>query len=272
MVAPTAGASPDAAPPDEPRSWPVRFGGLVGAGALGSALATVPAALRLDGAPGVCTPAGSWALLFGVALVPMCLAVLALGRARSGFSALRGGDAMTPVVTLLVWLLSCFACFTLLGALLRSRTHHRALGGVVYAFVALVIAVALALALARVASVARRASATTRWVLAGLGAAALGFVVASVRHRLAVAADPPFSSAQAARLVDGLAFALSAIFASTRALSQRRALALVGPPLAAVVLYLGLSAWQACPSLSEALQERAPVFSWVVQRSSPDPR
>jgi hypothetical protein len=266
MAPPTDPGSPGGAPPGEARSSLLRFGGVVGAGTLGAAMAAAPAALRLEGAAGVCSPVGVWALLFAVAIVPMSVAVVGLRRARAGLLALGRSEGMTPVAMLVAWLVSCFVALTLLGALLRARTHHRALGGVVFALGAFVVAVGLALVLVRVGSMVRRASLATRWVLAALGAAALGFAVALARHQLAREAAPPFSVAEGARLVDGLAFVLSAFIASGYPFVQRRVIALVGPPLAAIVLILGVSSWRACPSLRDALEERAPLFSWMVSR------
>jgi hypothetical protein len=244
----------------------LRFGGVVGAGSLGAAMAATPAALRLEGASGVCSPVGVWALLFAVAIVPMSLAVVGLRRARAGLFALGRGEGMTPVAILVAWLVSCFLALTLLGAVLRARTHHRALGGVVFALGALAVAVGLALVFVRVGSMVRRASLSTRWVLAALGAAALGFAVALARHQLAREPASPFSVAEGAKLVDGLAFVLSAFIVSGDPFVQRRAIALVGPPLAAIALILGLSSWRSCPSLRDALEERAPLFSWMVSR------
>ena len=61
-----------------------------------------------------------------------------------------------------------------------------------------------------------------------------------------------------------LAFALGALVASGRPFVNRRALALVGPPLAAIVVVLGASSLRACPSLRETLYGQAPAASWFV--------
>lgn len=253
--------------PDEPRSWLLRFGNVVGAAALGSALATAPAALRLELTPGACSMTGAWAVLIALALVPMSLAVLALGRARGGFAALRGSQGMTPVVAVLAWLVATFVALVGLGAVLRARTHHRALGGVTYAVAAFVVSFGLALAIARASSMARKASASTRWGLAVAAATVLGFLVAFARHRLSQGGG--FANGTGTRLVDGLAFALAAFLASARPLASSKLFALVGPPAATVLLMLGWSSWRACPSLQATLEERAPVFGAVVRRVAP---
>jgi hypothetical protein len=264
---PLTAPDPGVAPPGEPGSWLMQVGGIVGAAALGSAMATAPAALRLEATLGKCSPVGAWPVLFVATLAPMCLAVVGLRRARSGFRALGRSEGMTPVVMLLAWLGSCFGALTLLGALLRARTHHRALGGVVFAFAAFGVALGLALVLARVGSVIRRASPRLRWALAAAGAATLGLAVLQVRHRLGSTA--PFSAAEGAKLVDGLAFALSAFIASGHPFAHRRSLALLGPPLAAVILILGVSSWRTCPTLGATLGEQAPMFGWMAHYSAP---
>jgi hypothetical protein len=263
---------PDAAPPGEPRSWLLKFGGVAFAGTVGSALAAAPAALRLKTASGLCSPLDGWALLFAVAIVPMTLAVVGLQRARAGLAVLGRGDRMTPMAMLLAWAVSCFVGMTSLGSFMRAHTHHRALGGVVFALLALAMAASLGLAFARIGSVLRRASPGVRWVIAALGVALLGVLVAVVRRQLGGEASPPFPPVESAKLVDGLAFALSALIASGYPFVQRRALALVGPPLAAIVLMLGVSSWRSCPSLCDAMEERAPLYSWLVGRGPADGR
>jgi len=267
MSPPTARESPSAPPPGEPGSWLLRFGGVVGAGALGSALAAAPAALRLEATLGSCTPIGAWPFLFGISIVPMSLAVVGLRRARIGLRALGRSDGVAPGVMLLAWLGSCFVALTLLGAVLRSRTHHRALGGVTFALAAFVVALGLALVIARIGSLVQKASPSLRWALGALGMAVLGLAVMKARHQLGDAA--PFSATEGAKLVDGLAFALSAFIASGHPFVHRRALALVGPPLAAIILILGVSSWHTCPALGEALGEQAPMFAWVARSAAP---
>ncbi len=268
MVPPVPRDPPDVLTPGEPKSWLLRFGGIVGAGAFGSAMAATPAALRLQGTLGSCSPMGAWPFLFGVAIVPMTLVIVGVRRARTGFRALGRSDGMTPVVLLLAWLASCFSGMTLLGALLRARTHHRALGGVVFGFLALVMALGLAVVLVRVASIVRRTSSTMKWALMGIAAAGLGFVVAFTRHRLAQGGSSPFSPDEGAKLIDGLAFALSAFIASGHPIAQRRAIALAGPPLATILVILGASSWRTCPMLGQTLDEQAPLFGWIAHRAA----
>jgi hypothetical protein len=249
--------------------WLSRFGGTVGAGALGAVIAAVPATLRVESVAGVCRPGGTWALLGGVAIVPMSIAVLVLRRARVGFVALGKRESVALASIVLVWLVSTFACLSLLGSLLRARTHHRALGGVVFAGGALSVAGMLALVCARAARIARGLPRTARWGLGAIAGGLLGVVIALARAKLGHLASPPFPFEESAKLVDGMAFALSALLASVSPLVHRRFLALLGPPLAVAILVLGVSSLSACPPLRDAVEEQAPVFFWLIALVAP---
>ena len=61
-----------------------------------------------------------------------------------------------------------------------------------------------------------------------------------------------------------LAFGLAAFFASRPSLIARRAIALVGPPIAVVIVALGVTTLRAAPML-DAIRESAPVFAPVVE-------
>jgi hypothetical protein len=247
-----------------PDSSLLRFGGAVGAAALGAAIAAGPATLRIEAATGACGPLGTWALLAAVTLIPMSVAVWALRRAKPGFAALGKPGTLAPLLTLLVWSVATFAALAVLGALFRARTHHRALGGVVFAGAGLVVAVGLGLVTIRLAKVVPRLPRAARWGIGiGLGAS-LGFLAAVAREQIARHAGPALPPAESARLVDGLAFAFSALLASGSPLVFRRSLALLGPPFAVVTLVLGISALRACPALLGAIEEQAPLFSWLL--------
>jgi len=191
----------------------------------------------------------------------MGVAILALRRAKGGFLALGKPGSVAPLLLLLAWLVSTFASMTVLGALFRARTHHRALGGVVFAGAALVVAIGLAVVLSRVASIVRRLPRAARWGLGIALGATFGFLVAVARAQVARASGPSLPPAESARVVDALAFTLSALLAAGSPLVLRRPLALLGPPLAVVILVLGVSALSGCPSLREAIGTEAPLFA-----------
>ena len=255
------------------------FGGMVGAAALGAAIAAAPAALRVEGGAGACGPVGTWALLVAVAIVPMGLAVFALRRARVGFAAggrpawnggaSTGNGSIAPLLTLLLWLVATFASMTVLGALFRARTHHRALGGVVFAGVALAVALLLALVSVRVAAIAQRLPRSVRWGLGAALGAGVGFLIAVARAHMAEPPAPPLPPPESARLVDGLAFLLAALLAARSPAALRRSLALVGPPFAVIILVLGVSTLRACPPLKATIEEQAPFFGSLVGLLAP---
>jgi hypothetical protein len=240
------------------------FGSIVGAGTLGSALATAPALLRLEGAAGVCSPFGAWALLIAGTVLPMSLLVFALRRARAGFVALGLGKDRVPLAMLFAWFGSTFAALALLGALLRAVTHHHALAGVTFAIVGLALSLVLALVWTRLAALTRLIPKGGQWVvMVALGVGMAGVLAWSL-HELTHGSPSPLSNLQNVKLVDGLAFAGGALLVSGRLFTNRRGLALLGPPLAAMVLVLGVSSLRACPSLRDALPGQAPGVSWVV--------
>lgn len=256
--------SPEDLPPEEMGPWIMRFGSAVGAGTLGSLIATTPAVLRLDEAVGVCSPFGAWTLLIAATLLPMGLLVLALRSARSGFHALGQGRDKVSLAALLAWVASTFVTLVFLGAFLRARTHHHALAGVTFAITALVLALVLALVWTRLAAQIRRAPSAVQWLtLMVLGIGLVG-AVAWMIHASTRTSPPPLLAIQRLKLVDGFAFVMGALVASRRPFVNRRALALLGPPLAAILLVLGASSMRACPSLRDVLSGQAPTVSWIV--------
>jgi hypothetical protein len=128
----------------------------------------------------------------------------------------------------------------------------------------LLLAVASAVGCARVVAILSGASDWVRRgggaVLAVATAAALAWV--AVRFFRAASTDTA-SAGAAAIVVDVLAFALSAVFAATPSFSDRRAFALVGPPVAVTMFVLGIITLQSSP-LRGAIDDRAPAFSPVV--------
>jgi hypothetical protein len=273
-VADGRGASPpdpsSQGAPGEPVPWLLRFGGVVGAGTLGAAIASAPATLRVASVAGVCSPAGTWALLGGVAIVPMSISIVALRRARVGFGALGQQESVALATTTLLWLASSFASVTLLGSFLRARTHHRALGGVVLAGCTLAVAAALALVCSRAAKIVLGLAQAARRAALVMGGAFLGLLLIALSSAaLLSVARAPSPRTEDAKLLDAMAFALSALLASASPIVHRRVLALVGPPLAVAILVLGVSSLFACPVLGDAVEEKAPLFFWLVSLVAP---
>jgi hypothetical protein len=260
---------PASAPPP-PRaaadgSFVVRFGTAVGLGAVAALVGAIPATLRVASVategPGA---AQVWLALAAAALVPMVLAVVVLRGAREGLRAFAGPGAGLRLAGVGLWLASLLVGFTLLGRVLRAHTHHHALAGVTFAFGALAFALGSAVVSARVVALARGAPEfARRGLVLILGAAAvlaLGYV--GLRFVRAASQDAA-SYGAAGTVVDVLAFALAAFFASHRSLVGRRAIALVGPPIAVAVAALGVTTLRDAP-VRDAIGVSAPAFVPVV--------
>jgi hypothetical protein len=256
--------------PEETGSVVVQFGTAVGLGAAAALATVVPAALRVASS----ATAGegfvrAWLALASAALLPMIGAVVVLRGARESVRAFAGPDAGLRAFGLGLWLASLLVGFTLFGRVLRANTHHHGLAGVTFAFGALVFAAGSALVCARIVSLARGApDFARRGLVLILGVAAvlaLGYV--GLRFVRGASHDAA-SYGAAGTVVDVLAFGLAAFFASPRALVSRRAIALVGPPVAVVVVALGVSSLREAP-MREAIGERAPAFAPVVDLVPP---
>lgn len=264
-------------PPKPGPTRVLRFGTAVGLAAAASLACVLPATLRIAGA----TSEGAtriWVALGGAALVPMVAAVIVLRGAREGLRAFGlqprpGVDAdwgpssdaaERRAYGIVLWLASLLVLLSVYGSVLRATTHHHALAGVTYAIGALVLAVGSAIGCARIVAILGGASEGLRRgggvLLAIVTAAALAWV--AVRFLRAASADAA-SAAAAATVVDVLAFTLAAGFAARPAFAGRRALALVGPPVAVTVLVLGAITLRDGP-LRAAIDNRAPAFSTVV--------
>jgi hypothetical protein len=194
----------------------------------------------------------------------MALCIVGLRRARAGFAAMGKSGILAASSTRIAWVVSLFVTLAGLGAILRARTHHRALGGVVYSVVAAVLAVGLLVVSARLVAVARKLPALALWGLGGAAAALLGFMGAMWKAQLAQSAFPPIPDVEIARLLDGSAFALAAFIASSGLLRARRSVTLLGPPVTIMVVLLGVSSVRSCVSLMQTLEAHAPGFAWLL--------
>jgi hypothetical protein len=94
---------------------------------------------------------------------------------------------------------------------------------------------------------------------ASSGVATLALAWVALRFQR-VASHDSASAAAAGEALDVLAFGLAALLASRRAFAARRALALVGAPLALVVAAVGIAALRDTP-VRNAVGARAPAFA-----------
>jgi hypothetical protein len=243
----------------------VRVGTAVGLGVVAALAGAVPATLRVASlAAGGPEAWRVWIALSAAALVPMVFAVVVLRGAREGVRAFGGPGAGLRAAGVGLWLASLLVGFTLLGRVLRAHTHQHALAGVTFAFVAFAFAVASAVVCARIVSVAGGAPEFARRglviILGTAAVLALGYV--GVRFVRAASHDAA-SYGAAGTVVDVLAFSLAAFFASRRSLIARRFIALIGPPVAVVVLAVGVTTLRDA-AVQDAIGESAPAFAPLV--------
>jgi len=245
----------------EAGSWVTRFGTAVGLAAVAALACALPAAMRISSANASESTARVWVALAAAALGPMVAAVVVLRGAREGLRAFGGPGSALRAFGVTLWLSSLLVGLSVFGSMLRATTHHHALAGVTFAFGAVALATGSGVVCVRIVSILRDAPRGVRRLLAvalGLTACAalawigLGFVRAASSDRS--------SSAAAGTVVDVLAFTLTAMFGARRSLMGSRLVALVGPPVAVVVLAVGASTLRD-PPLREVIGERAPAFA-----------
>lgn len=250
---------PDSADADDGGSFALRFGTGVGAAAVASALAAIPATLRVahDSSAG----AVAWIACVGVMIFPMLVAVLLLRRARVGLRAIGGTDASARMLGVALWLFGLFLFEAAFGSVLRATTHHHALAGTTFAIVSLGVAVVLGVVCARLSSIiSARSVGVRRFLLVAIaGLLALAIVVAALRFSRAIGAGG--GSSPGPLLVDLLAFGIAALFASRPSLAQRRGLALAGPPIAIAFLGAGLWSVHGSAAIASAIAAHAPALA-----------
>lgn len=248
----------------------MRFGTAVGLAAVAALACVVPAAMRVASSDaGDVGATHAWIALAAAALLPMLAAVVVLRGAREGLRAFAGPGAGLRLYGVALWMATLLVGLSLFGSMLRASTHHHALAGVTFAFGALAFAVGDALVCVRVVAIARGMPERGRRVLLPSVAIAVAILLLAVGVRFVRAASHDAASyAAAGTVVDVLAFALAALFASRRSLVSRRSIALVGPPIAVVVAAVGVAMLRDAP-LRMAIGERAPAFGAVVEALIP---
>jgi hypothetical protein len=267
-----ASAPPPPNSVEDAGSLVLRFGTAMGLTATAALACAVPASIRiarvLEGPDGAV--AHVLVGLAAAALGPMLVMVVALRAAREGLRAFVGPGAGLRAYGVGLWLASLVVALALFGSALRRTTHQHALAGVTFACGAGAIALGSAIVCARVVGILRNAAPGTRrglsTAIAAIAIAAIAWV--GLAFLRAVSSDPA-SMAASGTVVDILAFVLAALlasrlsFASFASFAPRRALALVGPPVAVAVTALGLSALRDAP-LRLAVEDRAPAFAPAV--------
>jgi hypothetical protein len=244
-------------PPPPRAPFLTRFGATVCVAALAALLASAPGALRMGGT-GEIDSTRAWLTLAGLAIAPMLVLVPIARLARDGLRGYFGPGALERVTAALVFACTWLWTLTVVGALLRAKTHHRALGGATFALIALATAIFLALTAQRLGVIV--ASVRTRRGALGVVIAALAVGLSLVLLGLRIArAAPHLPPLDRATLVDGIAFALGLAFVARRSFDDRRVLARIGPPVAVCLIAVSMHALVTSPAAVEAMQRAAPV-------------
>ncbi len=252
----------DEVPVESQRSrspWLVRFGGTVGTATVAALLASLPAALRLQAA-GV-DVIRAWLTPAGLAIAPMLLLVPLTRLAREGlrgFVSTDGSRALERVAAAMVFAGTWLWFLSALGAQLRDKTHHRALGAVTFALAALVSLVVIGLVARRLAVILTKVRERSNTL--GLVAAVLAIVLSALALALRLARGAPdLSPAARATLIDGFAFALALAFSARKSFELRPILSRVGPPAAVCILVLAMHTLATSSTAVVALEQTCPV-------------
>ncbi len=244
IVSEPAAAPPSKRDPHDPRAPAeeapgellLRLGTTVGVAFVAALVGTAPAALRVARAlPGVGVFT-AWSMVGAGALVPAIVLVTLFRGARRGARSFMLEHARQHGTTLFLSVALGLPFVVVFGALLRAKTHHHALAGVTFSIVTLLVWLALAALAARLSRVlATRGQLPARVGFVLAFAAFLGaFAWAGLRASQA-------SSPVAGAFLDTLALLLACGFGSRPGFLDTRALAALGPPLAAALLALGLT-------------------------------
>jgi hypothetical protein len=239
----------------------IQFGAWVGRAAAAALVCTLPAMIRVSGGlAGSAPPVRAWAALGAAALFPMAIAVVVVRGARQGLQAFSEPDKELRAFGLGLWLAVQFVTLALFGGFLRATTHHHALAGVTFACGALVFAVGWALVCARIVAILRGFSEQGRRLsMRSAGGAVLAVIGYLALRLISAASKDPASAAAAATVVDVLAFAVVAFFASREFRIGQRSLALAGPPAAVFLAAFGITTLRD-PPVRQAIADHAPAF------------
>jgi hypothetical protein len=238
----------------------LRIGILVAGGVLSAGIGSLPAALRLGGEGSLATLLERWIILTALCLPIAVVAVAVLRRARVGLRQLLGERAQLLVIGVLWWSVIMLGLLAVVGAVLRKTTHHHALAGVTFAFFAVISGVVVALLARRTAAMLGRGGSKLQKVgLTIVGSCAV-VVLGLVLVRTGKSADLH----AAAGLVDAISLAIVALLTSSRAFTKLRPLAVVGLPIAILVLVIGLTLLRFDPKLHPLLAAGAPLHALVL--------
>src|SRR5262249_43327968 len=155
----------------------------------------------------------------------------------AGVRILAGDHAETLAAAILWWIVLEAAALSVFGTVLRAKTHHHGLAGVTFAVLALISGLVVALLAVRAHRMLRRMPLLGQRAGLWIAAAALFLVVMLIGVRTARATGIH----TAGGLVDALALAVTGALASARPFGRLRPLAIVGVPVAIIIVAAGFS-------------------------------
>lgn len=253
---------------DDGASLVTRFGTVIGGGVVAAVLASVPAEMRMSENDSMLHALPQWLVLAALMTPLGILCVTIFRRARVGLRLLAGEHVALVVAGVLWWCVLELGLLSVFGGVLRAKTHHHGLAGVTFAIFAVVSGIAVAMLAARGMRALRDLHSPFRRVVLGVAgvAAFLSLVLVGVRTGRA----PQLHTAAA--LVDVLALGVVSTIVSARSFARLRPFAIAGVPLAAVVLFVGLSLFHTNTELRQEVRQSAPVHAWVADAILPEPR
>jgi hypothetical protein len=239
----------------------VRFGATVGAATLGGLLATTVSALRMSTEGGI-DVARAWLTLTGLVLLPMLVVIPITRLARDGlrgFLRADGSRALERVAAAAVFACTWLWVLSALGAMLREKTHQRALGAVTFAITAIVTMGFLAFVARRLATILATLRERRRATGTFASSAAIVLSLALLGLRVAHAA-PDLTFEGRATLVDGLALALAVAFAAQKTFDEGRSLSRIGPPAAVCMFVVCVHTLVTSTGAMAAMEHASPVY------------
>lgn len=239
----------------------LRLGIVVAGGVVSGVVASLPAALRLGGEGSVATLVVRWLILSALAVPIAVLSVAVLRRARVGIRQLLGERAPLLIIGVLWWAVTEIGLLAIFGAVLRKTTHHHALAGVTFAFFAVITGVVVGLLARRTTTMIGRGGSK----LQTMGLASVGVCATIVLILVLVRTARANELHAAAGIVDAIALSVTALLTSTRAFARIKPLAVVGLPVAILVLVAGLTMLRFDPKLRALLAIGAPLHALVLE-------
>jgi len=241
-------------------SFLTRFGGTVSVAMIAALLASMPATMRIR--EGGVDLLRGWLTLGGLAIAPMLLLIPLARLAREGLRGVsqQAGEsrALERTAAAMVFAGTWLWFLSALGAQLREKTHHRALGAVTFAIGAAVAFVAIALVARRLALILTTLRDKNRQL--GTGAALAAIVLSAAVLALRVARGAPeLDEGARAMLVDGFAFALALAFFARKTFQERLIVPRLGPPAAVCILVVAMHTIATSDVALRALERLCPL-------------